>query len=118
MLAALKVKMIKDLILSPTQVRRSLLTGNVPDPDILIRTSGERRCSGDNLGHGSHGSQVELMELKRKGQGAGNFEPRLSNFLMFQLAYAELFFLDKHWPEVCAANQARERHRINLRCFR
>ncbi|CAE7583452.1 uppS [Symbiodinium natans] len=48
-------------------VRRSLLTGNVPDPDILIRTSGERR---------------------------------LSNFLMFQLAYAELFFLDKHWPEV------------------
>ena len=27
-------------------------------------------------------------------------EQRLSNFVMFQLAYAELFFLDKHWPEV------------------
>ena len=48
-------------------VKQQLLTGDVPDPDILIRTSGERR---------------------------------LSNFLMFQLAYAELFFLDKHWPEV------------------
>ncbi|CAE7676187.1 uppS [Symbiodinium pilosum] len=48
-------------------VRRQLLTGDVPDPDVLIRTSGEQR---------------------------------LSNFVMFQLAYAELFFLDKHWPEV------------------
>lgn len=44
-----------------------MLTGGLPDPDVLIRTSGEKR---------------------------------LSNFLMFQLAYAELFFLDKHWPEV------------------
>ncbi|CAK9040342.1 unnamed protein product [Durusdinium trenchii] len=48
-------------------VKSHLLTGDIPDPDVLIRTSGERR---------------------------------LSNFLMFQLAYAELFFLDKHWPEV------------------
>eukprot|EP00931_Biecheleriopsis_adriatica_P111544 TRINITY_DN85946_c0_g1_i1.p1 TRINITY_DN85946_c0_g1~~TRINITY_DN85946_c0_g1_i1.p1 ORF type:complete len:308 (+),score=67.80 TRINITY_DN85946_c0_g1_i1:119-1042(+) len=49
-------------------VRRHLLTGDLPDPDLLIRTSGEQR---------------------------------LSNFLMFQLAYAEMFFLEKHWPEVC-----------------
>jgi len=48
-------------------IARHLLTGDVPDPDVLIRTSGERR---------------------------------LSNFLMFQLAYTELFFLEKHWPEV------------------
>ncbi|CAL1143828.1 unnamed protein product [Cladocopium goreaui] len=48
-------------------VKHHLLTGDIPDPDVLIRTSGERR---------------------------------LSNFLMFQLAYAELFFLEKHWPEV------------------
>uniref|UniRef100_A0A7S1SEG8 Alkyl transferase n=1 Tax=Alexandrium catenella TaxID=2925 RepID=A0A7S1SEG8_ALECA len=48
-------------------VAQRLLTADIPDPDVLIRTSGERR---------------------------------LSNFLMFQLAYAELFFLEKHWPEV------------------
>lgn len=48
-------------------VKQALLTGDLPDPDVLIRTSGERR---------------------------------LSNFLMFQLAYAELFFLEQHWPEV------------------
>jgi len=46
---------------------RRLLTGQSPDPDVLIRTSGERR---------------------------------LSNFLMYQLAYAEMFFFDKHWPEI------------------
>jgi len=37
-----------------------------PDPDLLIRTSGEYR---------------------------------LSNFLLWELAYTELFFVDWHWPE-------------------
>lgn len=48
-------------------VARHLLTQGLPDPDLLIRTSGE--C-------------------------------RLSNFMLFQLAYAEMVFLDKYWPEV------------------
>lgn len=39
---------------------------DVPDPDVLIRTSGEYR---------------------------------LSNFLLWQLAYSELFFLDVLWPD-------------------
>src|SRR5919107_1213652 len=38
----------------------------LPDPDLLIRTSGELR---------------------------------ISNFLLWQLAYAELVFVDKLWPE-------------------
>ena len=42
-----------------------MLTKNVPDPDLLIRTSGEIR---------------------------------LSNFLLWQIAYAELYFTEKHWP--------------------
>jgi len=44
-----------------------LLTESLPDPDLLIRTSGEYR---------------------------------LSNFLLYQLAYAEMVFLDKFWPEI------------------
>lgn len=48
-------------------VAGELLTAGTPDPDLLIRTSGE--C-------------------------------RVSNFLLFQLAYAEMVFLPKRWPEV------------------
>ncbi len=43
-----------------------LSTAGIPDPDLLIRTSGEQR---------------------------------LSNFLLWQLAYAELVFLDVLWPD-------------------
>ena len=45
----------------------NLSTAKLPDPEILIRTSGEFR---------------------------------LSNFLLWQLAYTEMFFIDKFWPEV------------------
>ena len=43
-----------------------LYTKDIPDPDILIRTSGEQR---------------------------------LSNFLLWQLAYAEFFFVETYWPD-------------------
>ncbi len=43
-----------------------LLTDGIPDPDLLIRTSGELR---------------------------------ISNFLLWQIAYTEFYFTDKHWPE-------------------
>ena len=43
-----------------------LYTKNIPDPDILIRTGGNKR---------------------------------LSNFLLWQLAYTEIFFIDKLWPD-------------------
>ncbi len=45
---------------------RRLFTAGVPDPDLLIRTSGEQR---------------------------------ISNFLLWQIAYAELVFMDAMWPE-------------------
>ena len=46
-------------------IERYLDTYGIPDPDLLIRTSGEQR---------------------------------LSNFLLWQLAYTEFYFTDVHWP--------------------
>lgn len=43
-----------------------LETNNIPDPELLIRTSGEQR---------------------------------ISNFLLYQIAYAELYFTPKLWPD-------------------
>lgn len=45
---------------------RYLYTVGLPDPDLLIRTSGEMR---------------------------------ISNFLLWQVSYAELYFLKKYWPD-------------------
>ncbi len=44
----------------------NLTTGGIPDPELMIRTSGEKR---------------------------------ISNYLLWQLAYAELYFTDKLWPD-------------------
>ena len=43
-----------------------LSTNNVPDPELLIRTSGEKR---------------------------------ISNFMLWQIAYSELYFTEKKWPD-------------------
>jgi undecaprenyl diphosphate synthase len=43
-----------------------LCTGNIPDPELMIRTSGEFR---------------------------------ISNFMLYQLAYAELYFTNVRWPD-------------------
>ncbi|GGY54404.1 isoprenyl transferase [Parvularcula lutaonensis] len=51
---------------SEAELAANLDTAGVPDPDLVIRTSGE--C-------------------------------RISNFLLWQAAYAELVFLDKFWPD-------------------
>lgn len=65
-------------------IGRSLYTGGQPEPDLLIRTSGEMR---------------------------------ISNFLLWQIAYAELYVTDTYWPdfnriallEAMAAYQKRDR---------
>jgi undecaprenyl diphosphate synthase len=46
-------------------INNHLTTKSIPDPDLLIRTSGEIR---------------------------------ISNFLLWQIAYAELYFTETHWP--------------------
>jgi undecaprenyl diphosphate synthase len=47
-------------------VSANMTTADIPDPDLLIRTSGEYR---------------------------------ISNFLLWQLAYSELYFTDCLWPD-------------------
>jgi undecaprenyl diphosphate synthase len=47
-------------------VSASLATHDIPDPELMIRTSGEKR---------------------------------ISNFLLWQLAYTELYFTEKLWPD-------------------
>jgi len=58
-------------ILNPEDIDNDLMTQklytkNIPDPDLLIRTSGERR---------------------------------LSNFLLWQISYAEIVISEKFWPD-------------------
>ncbi len=53
------------------QVAERLALAGIPDPDLLIRTGGERR---------------------------------ISNFLLWNLAYTELYFCDELWPEFSAAH--------------
>jgi undecaprenyl diphosphate synthase len=61
-----KIYKNKNNIISEQLISNNLYTKNIPDPDILVRTGGEKR---------------------------------LSNFLLWQLSYAELFFLEKNWPD-------------------
>ena len=62
---------VKNNIISPENIDESIInehlyTHNLPDVDLLIRTSGEQR---------------------------------ISNFLLWQIAYAELYFTNVLWPD-------------------
>jgi len=61
-------------IISPDEISDEVIKGHlytkfIPDPDLLIRTSGEQR---------------------------------VSNYLLWQIAYTEFLFVDKLWPEFTA----------------
>jgi len=57
---------VKEKDINDSLFESYLDTKDIPDPELLIRTSGEHR---------------------------------ISNFLLWQIAYAELFFSDKLWPD-------------------
>jgi undecaprenyl diphosphate synthase len=57
---------LKAASVSEDTLRQYLYTSDFPDPELMIRTSGEYR---------------------------------ISNFLLFQLAYAELYFTSTRWPD-------------------
>jgi undecaprenyl diphosphate synthase len=52
--------------ISEETIAASLYTTGIPDPDLIVRTSGEQR---------------------------------ISNFLLWQAAYAEFIFVDEYWPD-------------------
>ena len=61
-----KIIQYKDTKINETKFSDYLSTNQFPDPDLIIRTGGQKR---------------------------------LSNFLLWESAYSELFFLDVFWPD-------------------
>lgn len=64
-------KQVKDGVLNINDITENTISGNlftseIPDPDLLIRTGGEKR---------------------------------ISNYLMWQCAYSEIYVTDTYWPE-------------------
>jgi undecaprenyl diphosphate synthase len=57
---------LKNKSVNESEFEKYLITYGIPDPDLLIRTSGELR---------------------------------ISNFLLWQVAYTELYFTEKLWPD-------------------
>ena len=57
---------VKPKIITEELINNYLQTSKIPDPELLIRTSGEKR---------------------------------ISNFLLWQIAYSELYFSEKKWPD-------------------
>jgi undecaprenyl diphosphate synthase len=57
---------LSDLVVDERMIARRLYTAGLPEPDLLIRTSGEMR---------------------------------VSNFLLWQIAYAEIYVTDTLWPD-------------------
>ena len=56
----------KEEEITPELISKYLYTNDIPDPDLLIRTSGEKR---------------------------------ISNYLLWQIAYSEIYITDAYWPE-------------------
>jgi undecaprenyl diphosphate synthase len=82
--AELKARHLSPERITEEDIRRHLYTAHMPDPDLLIRTSGEMR---------------------------------ISNYLLWQIAYTEIFVTERLWPyfrglhllEAIADFQRRER---------
>jgi len=75
--AAGKIKKVDDEIFS-----QYLCTANLPDPDLMIRTSGEYR---------------------------------ISNFLLWQIAYCELVYTETYWPSFTTLDLLKAVHEFQQR---
>jgi len=66
LVAEMQRKGLRPEQISEVDIHRHLYTAQMPDPDLLVRTSGEMR---------------------------------VSNFLLWQIAYTEIFVTDRLWPD-------------------
>jgi undecaprenyl diphosphate synthase len=66
LMAEMKQKHIAPSHITEEDIHRHLYTAHMPDPDLLIRTSGEMR---------------------------------ISNYLLWQIAYTEIYVTDRLWPD-------------------
>ena len=76
---------IKPENITEQMISENLYTKNIPDPDLLIRTSGEKR---------------------------------ISNYLLWQIAYSEIYVTEQYWPDFDRTSLARaveEYHNRNRR---
>lgn len=76
---------IKPEDITEEMISENLYTKNIPDPDLLIRTSGEKR---------------------------------ISNYLLWQIAYSEIYVTEQYWPEFdknSLAEAVNEYHNRNRR---
>jgi undecaprenyl diphosphate synthase len=64
--AEMKHKHLSAEHITEADIHRHLYTAKMPDPDLLIRTSGEQR---------------------------------VSNFMLWQIAYTEIFVTERYWPD-------------------
>jgi undecaprenyl diphosphate synthase len=69
--AEMKAKQISPDRISEEDIHRHLYTAQMPDPDLLIRTSGEMR---------------------------------ISNYLLWQIAYTEIYVTERLWPDFRGIN--------------
>ncbi len=69
--AEIKLKHLNPDRITEEDIHRHLYTAHMPDPDLLIRTSGEMR---------------------------------ISNYLLWQIAYSEIYITDRLWPDFRGVN--------------
>ena len=84
--AAVESQQLSASMITQELFQRYLCLSDLPDPDLLIRTSGEQR---------------------------------ISNFMLWQFAYTELFFSSVYWPDFneAAFNEALEFYQTRERRF-
>src|SRR5579871_3713043 len=96
-------------------ISRFLYTAGLPDPDLLIRTSGEMRVSNFLLWQISYAEiyvteklwpdflSKDLLDAvaayPKRVRSRTSGEMRVSNFLLWQISYAEIYVTEKLWPD-------------------
>jgi undecaprenyl diphosphate synthase len=65
----------------------------------IIRDVMEGKISADKLDEGIFASYLDTADLPYPDVFVRTSEKRISNFLIWQAAYAEIFFIDKLWPD-------------------